>query len=286
MTPLRQRMTEDMQIRNYSPVTISQYTSYVARFAKHFGRSPEKLSREHIRQFQLHLVQNGSNPCTVTQAVYALRFLYRVTLRKPWQIEEIETPKKLIKLPTVVTRDEVLRLLSAIKNVKHRAMVTTAYAAGLRVSEVAHLHTTDIDSKQMLIHVRQGKGRKDRLVPLSPTLLELLRAYWRSARPKIWLFPGNAGDRPITTRSLYRIVVRAKVDAGIDTRVSPHTLRHSFATHLLNAGTNLRVIQLLLGHNSLSSTARYMHVSTLVLHATKSPLDIETIAPTPVLALS
>jgi integrase/recombinase XerD len=260
VTPLRQRMIEDMRVRNYSQHTIDAYTRYVARFAKHFHQSPDRLSRGHIRQFQMHLLDAKAHPHTIEQVGAALRFFYRITLGKHWIIEYIALPRRDRKLPVVITREDVLLLLGNIDNIKHRAMVTTAYATGLRVAEVAALQVTDIDSKRMLIRVQRGKGKKERLVPLSPTLLELLRAYWRAVRPKKWLFPGPDDEKPIVTRSIARIVVKARQKVGLSSRVTMHALMHSFATHLLDAGTNLRVIQVLLGHTQLNTTAGYLHV--------------------------
>jgi integrase/recombinase XerD len=276
MTPLRRRMIEDLRIRNFSPNTIAGYIGYVARFARHFNRSPADLGPEHVRGFLVHLRdQQHAGMGTMAQSVSALRFLYRVTLKRDWAIPEIPYPKKERRLPVVLTRGEVLEFLGSLGNPKHRAILTTAYASGLRVSEVTHLQVTDIDSARMVIHVRQGKGHKDRLVPLSSILLELLRAYWKIARPRTWLFPGGkGGDAPITPRSVGRVCAKARAALGWTKHVRPHTLRHSFATHLLEAGTDIRTIQVLLGHRALSSTATYTHLSTASLQGTKSPLDL------------
>lgn len=278
MTPLRRRMIEDLRIRNFSPNTIAGYIGYVARFARHFGRSPTDLGPEHVRGFLVHLRDQGSaGVSTMTQSVSALRFLYRVTLKRDWAISAIPYPKKERKLPVVLTREEVLEFLGSLGNLKHRAILTTAYASGLRVSEVTHLRVTDIDSARMVIHVRQGKGRKDRLVPLSTALLALLREYWKIGRPKTWLFPGGkSSDAPITPRSVGRACAKARAALGWTKHVRPHTLRHSFATHLLEAGTNIRVIQVLLGHRAISSTAIYTHLSAASFQGTKSPLDLPT----------
>jgi site-specific recombinase XerD len=212
----------------------------------------------------------------MVQCVSAMRFLYRVTLKRGWAIPEIPYPKKERKLPVVLTRAEVIEFLGSVGNLKHRSLLTTAYASGLRVSEATHLKVTDIDSARMVIHVRQGKGRKDRLVPLSKNLLLLLREYWKAARPKTWLFPGKEGkDAPITSRSVDRVCAKAREALGWTKHVRPHTLRHSFATHLLEAGTDIRTIQVLLGHRALSSTAAYTHLSTASLQGTKSPLDLQ-----------
>lgn len=276
MTPLRRRMIEDLRIRNFSPNTIAGYIGYVARFARHFGRSPAELAPEHVRRYLVHLRdQEGAGVGTMVQCVSALRFLYRVTLKRDWAITAIPYPKKERKLPVVLTRAEVFEFLGSLGNLKYRAILTTAYASGLRVSEATHLRVADIDSARMVMHVRQGKGRKDRLVPLSKNLLELLREYWKIARPKTWLFPGKQGsDAPVARRSVERACAKARAALGWTKHVRPHTLRHSFATHLLEAGTDIRTIQVLLGHRALSSTATYTHLSTVSLQGTKSPLDL------------
>jgi len=284
MTPLRRKMIEDLQIRNFSPHTIEAYVRYVARFAKHFGKSPDRLGLKEIRTFQLHLLQVARvKYATLQQFVSALRFFYCVTLGKRWMIEQIPYPKPAHLLPVVLSRDEVVALLGTLTNVKHRALLTTCYAAGLRVSETAHLRLQDIDSKRMVICVRQGKGRKDRVVPLSPGLLVLLREYWKIARPKSWLFPGGGKckERPITRRSIARICVKARRTSGLGKKVTAHTLRHSFATHLLDAGTNVRAIQMLLGHRSLNTTQIYTHVSNDALLKTTSPYDTLASMPEP-----
>jgi integrase/recombinase XerD len=274
MTPLRQRMIEDMQVRNLSPHTIYTYTWHVAKFADFWHQSPDRLSAEHIRRYLLHMKERGVSPGTMRVCGFALRFAYRVTLQKRWVLDDVPTTKREKKLPAVLSRDEILRLIAVIRNIKHRAIVTTAYAAGLRVSEVTRLQIDDIDSVRMLIRVRRGKGQKERFVPLSPTVLELLRAYWTVARPRPWLFPGAKGDRPLAARSMGDVIIRARRRAGLHDRVTMHTLRHSFATHLLDAGTNLRVIQVLLGHAQINTTARYLHVAESTLHAAKSPIDL------------
>jgi integrase/recombinase XerD len=276
MTPLRRKMLEDLQIRNFSPFTIDGYVRYVVRFAKHFGRSPDRLGLKEIRAFQLHLIQvEKVKYATVQQCVSALRFFYGVTLGKHWMIEQIPYPKPPHRLPLVLSRDEVVALLGTLNNVKHRALLTVCYAAGLRVGETINLRLQDIDSKRMVICVHQGKGRKDRVVPLSPGLLVLLREYWKIARPKTWLFPGRSkgNERPLTRRSAARICVKARLASDLGKKATPHTLRHSFATHLMDAGTNVRTIQLLLGHRSLNSTQIYTHVSNEALLATRSPYD-------------
>lgn len=275
MTPLRQRMTQDLRVRNYSPHTERIYLDMVARFARHFGKSPDLLGPEETRAYQVHLVeQKHVSWSTLNQTVCALRFLYKTTLGKDWAIEHIPFPKGVKKLPTVLSLEEVAQFLQAITNIKHRAMLMTAYGAGLRLAEVASLKVADIDSKRKVIRVQQGKGRKDRYVMLSLGLLEVLRAYWRAGRPKDWLFPGNDPDKPITRHGLHYACKKAWLRSGLKKRVSMHTLRHSFATHLLESGTDLRTIQMLLGHRALNTTAVYTHVSNLTLRSTKSPLDL------------
>ena len=274
MTPLRQRMLEDMRIRNLSPHTQKTYIANVAAFARHFNRSPDQLEPEHIREYQLALLRQGASVSKLRIAVCALRFLYNVTLSRDWPITFLPHPKIPKTLPVVLSTAEVERLLAAIPHLKHRALLVTAYATGMRVAEVTHLRVRDIDSERMVIRVHQGKGRKDRYVMLSPTLLELLRTYWRAARPRHWLFPGRNPDHPITTRAVEIACEKAVRAAGITKHVTVRTLRHSFATHLLEAGTDVRTIQLLLGHKSLSTTARYTHVSRSSVCATLSPLDL------------
>ena len=232
MTALRQRMIEDLCIRNFSPHTQGAYIRYVRRFAEHFRRSPLELGPEEIREFQVHLVKNGASYSTLAQVVGALRFLYRVTLRKDWAVDRIPYPKPEHTLPTVLSRDEVEEFLGGIRNLKHRAILTTCYAAGLRVSEVCGLRIEDIDSARMVIHVRQGKGRKDRLVPLSENLLQLLREHWRRARPETWLFPGQRKSSPLNPRSVQKVCRRNRRRLGFRKEVTPHTLRHSFANRV------------------------------------------------------
>ena len=274
MTPLRQRMLEDLQLRNYSPQTIHCYLRCVAAFAKHFGLSPEHLGPEQVRIYQLFLVQEKqvSWP-SVVQTVCALRFFYRVTLGRPAMLEYIASPQRPLTLPIILSQAEVATLLRTPRNLKHRAILTTLYAVGLRVSELCQLQVTDIDSARMVLRVRQGKGQHDRYVMLSPKLLPLLRHYWQQEKPRPWLFPGNLRTRPITARMVHRICRDAGQAAHLPKLIHPHVLRHAFATHLLEAGVDLRRIQLLLGHRSLRSTSRYLHVTPQALHATPSPLD-------------
>jgi integrase/recombinase XerD len=274
MTPLRRRMIDDMGLRNLAPKTIEVYTQRVAAFAKHFQRSPEALGPDEIRTYLLHLVQERHISWSYySQTVAALRFLYEVTLQRQGVMTRIRCPKVPKKLPVVLSRDEVTRVLAAVGSLKHRALLMTAYAAGRRVSDVASLRLEDIDSKRMLIRVHQGKGRKDRYVMLSPRLLDLLRLYWKAEHPADWLFPGDVPGRPLVEESIRRICTRAAKAAGLDKHVTAHTLRHSFATHLLEAGTDIRTIQVLLGHRNLKTTALYTHVSPLAVETTPSPLD-------------
>lgn len=274
MTPLRQRMMEDMKVRNLSPKTQSIYVTQVARFAKYFGKSPEWLGPEEIHSYQVYLVKKHVSWSLFNQTVCALRFLYRITLQKDWAIEHIPFPRRERKLPVVLSLSEVAQFFQAIGHLKHRAILMTAYAAGLRTSEVVHLRVTDIDSQRRVIHVRQGKGRKDRYVMLSPKLLELLRAYWKVVRPRAWLFPGGRPDRPLNLSTVQRAAQKARLQSGLAKRVTVRALRHSFATHLLESGTDVRTIQVLLGHRSLQTTARYTHVSAKTVCATRSPLDL------------
>jgi integrase/recombinase XerD len=274
MTPLRQRMIDDMQLRNFAPNTQKAYVERVSQFARYFGKCPTMLGPDHVRRYQLHLVQEKrASWSQVAQSVAALRFLYGVTLRKHWVVAKLPLPKVPKNLPVVLTRAEVKRLLDACRNLKEQAILTTAYAAGLRVSEVVALEISDINSAEMLIRVRQGKGRKDRYVKLSPRLLEILRAYWKQYRPRKLLFPAARRQGAVATRHVYRMCRLACVAAGIKKHATVHTLRHSFATHLLDAGVDLRTIQILLGHSSVSTTVRYTHVSMRRVQAVASPLD-------------
>ena len=281
MTPLRQRMREDMQIRHLSPHTQRAYLAAITRFAKHFGRSPTDLGLEEIRTYQLHLVSGGTGHSAFTIAVSALRFLYTVTLHKDWRVDQIPHARRPQRLPVILSPTEVTQLLAAAPTLKYRTALTIVYAAGLRVSEVLALKVHDIDSHRMVIRVAQGKGRKDRYVMLSPKLLTLLRTYWKAARPADWLFPSKIPGQPLNVASLQRACQEARQAAGLTKPVTVHTLRHSFATHLLESGTNVRAIQLLLGHRSLATTARYTHVSPQVFGALPSPFDRLPQASTP-----
>jgi site-specific recombinase XerD len=275
MTPLRHRMIEDMRIRNLAANTQRAYVEQISRFARHFGKSPELLGPAEIRAYQLHLVQERQlSASSVLVAVAAIRFLYKVTLKRSWSIEEVvPTCRKPQRLPIVLSRDEVLRFLDAVAMLKHRVILTVCYAAGLRISEAVRLTPAAIDSRRMVIRVDEGKGRKDRYVMLSPKLLDILRDYWRTARPKQWLFPGDLPGKPITPCAVEIACRTARLECNIGKPVTPHALRHAFAVHLLEAGADLRTIQLLLGHRSLSTTARYLRLATSKVCATASPLD-------------
>ncbi len=274
MTPLRQRMIEDMKIRNLSPNTRKRYVKGVADFAEYFGKSPELLGAEEVRQYQLYLITDkGLSSSSVNIVVCALRFLYRYTLGHPWDIERIRPSRREKKLPIVLSLDEVMQFFNAVKSTKHRVILMTAYAAGLRVSEVTQLKLTNIDSKRKTIRVEQGKGHKDRYVMLSPRLLGILRDYWKMYRPPEWLFPGITQNKPISPATVRNVCRLASLASGLGKKVTPHTLRHSFATHLLEAGTDLRTIQVLLGHKSPISTSRYTHIAVQNIQATKSPFD-------------
>jgi len=274
MTQLRQRMLEELQRRNYSAGTIRLYLQHVAAFAQHFHRSPDQLGAEEIRQYQLFLIQEKKLAwSSYNQIVCALRFFYAKTLKRPLLLSDIPLPRKVQQLPLILSPEEVARILTAPEHLKSRALLMTIYAAGLRRSEVARLRVRDIDSARMTITVHQGKGNRDRVVMLSPLLLDTLRQYWHHQKPKEWLFPGRNPDQPISGNDIFMVFHNAVRRAGISKKVCPHSLRHSFATHLLESGTDLRTIQILLGHRSLKTTSRYLHVSQQHVRATTSPLD-------------
>jgi integrase/recombinase XerD len=278
---LRRRMIDDMTLRNLSPATQRSYLHAVTKFSRHFGCSPDRLGLEDVRSFQVHLVAQGVSWPALNQTVCALRFFYGVTLDRaeiPERIVYARTPRKL---PAILGADEVVRFLEAVPSLKTRVALTTAYAAGLRASEAVSLKVTDIDSARMVLQVRHGKGAKDRTVMLSAALLAILRSYWRLTRPNDWLFPGRGPDKPIDVQVLHAACRSAAKAAGLTKKVSVHTLRHSFATHLLESGTDIRIIQVLLGHANLSTTARYTHVATSTIARTPSPLDRLDIAVTP-----
>jgi site-specific recombinase XerD len=280
MSPLRRRMIEDMTIRKFAPKTQHDYLQRVKNFTIHLGRSPDTASSEDVRRYQLHLTASGVGVPTVNQTVSTLRFFFKVTLGRPDLVERTAFVREPRKLPVVLSPDEVARLLDAAPGLKYKAALSVAYGAGLRVSEVVALKVSDIDSKRMIIRVEQGKGRKDRYVMLSPHLLELLRAWWKAARPQGWLFPGRDRVQPMTTRQLNRACHAAAHMAGIGKTVSMHTLRHSFATHLLEQNIDIRVIQVLLGHAKLDTTALYARVATKTIQQVMSPLDRITLTQT------
>lgn len=274
MTPLRQRMIQQLEIRNYAPSTVRSYVREVAAFARYFGESPERLGPEDIQAYQLHMVYEkklawgGFN-----KAVCALRFFYVQTLDRPWLVKHIPYAKEAKKLPLVLSQEEVRALLMAITNRSHRVVAMTMYAAGLRVGEAIRLRVADIDSKRMLLNVVEGKGRKDRMAPLSPVLLHHLRHHYRRYRPQHWLFPSKKGSgNHVSDHCIGTAVAKAR-HAVDDKPVTPHTLRHCFATHLLEAGTDIRTVQVLLGHSSIKTTTVYMHVTQKHVTGVESPLE-------------
>jgi integrase/recombinase XerD len=274
MTPLRCRMIEDMQVRNLSPYTQKNYLNAVSRFARHFRCSPADLGPEQIREYLSHLIAQKVSSSYFNVIIAALRFLYAVTLERDWVLPKLPFQKRPKKLPIVLSVEEVGRFLEAAPTLKARTALSTAYGAGLRVFEVVTLRPGDIDNQRMTLRIAQGKGRKDRLVMLSPKLLALLRVYWKAERPSgPWLFPGRERDQHFSVRSMQLACDLSRDAAGLTKPVTMHTLRHSFATHLLEAGTDLSTIQRLLGHRSLSTTAIYLHVATSTVCATTSPLD-------------
>ena len=274
MTRLRERMLEDMKVRNFSESTQKVYIHAVARYALFHGLSPEVLGPEHIRSYLVYLNLNGKkNPARLANA--ALRYLYRWTLQKNWRILRDPFPKTEKKLPVVLSLAEIKRLFDATKRLKYKTILMTIYACGLRASEVVNLKVTDIDSERMMVRIRQGKGSKDRYTMLSPVLLKSLREYWLMEKPgHDWLFPGLDPKKHITQEGVLKICKKAAKSAKIRKHTTLHTLRHSFATHLLESGANLRLLQVLLGHQSLSTTAHYTRVSERTIRATLSPLDI------------
>ncbi len=273
ISPLRRRMIEDMTIRKLAPKTQTSYIRAVRNFTVFLGRSPDRASAEDLRRYQLHLASGGVPVPSLNATVTALRFFFTVTLARAEATARMTFVREPRKLPVVLSPQEVARLLDAAPGLKYRAALSVAYVAGLRASEVISLKLSDIDSTRMVIRVEQGKGGKDRYVMLSPPLLELLRAWWRAARPGGWLFPGQNPVNPLTTRQLNRACHAAAAAAGIDKRVSLHTLRHSFATHLLEQKVDIRVIQVLLGHKKLDTTALYSQVATRTICEVKSPLE-------------
>jgi site-specific recombinase XerD len=276
-------MLEELQRRNFSPTTIRSYLYAVERFARHFKCRPDRLNHTHLRSYQAHLLRTGQlQPKTVRLHVSALRFFFVKTLRRRYLLDDTPYPKAPQRLPSILSVEEMARLIEAADGLYHRTMLMVLYSTGMRSAELLQLHVADIDSRRMLIHIRHGKGGRDRYVPLSPTLLETLRAYYRWMRPKTWLFPGTVhnwrADKPITKRVLWNAVVLAAERADLRKRVSPHVIRHSYATHLLERGADLRTIQLLLGHVNIRHTALYLHLSQKHLQAVANPLDALTIS--------
>ena len=276
MTSLRQRMTEDMQVRNLALNTQTSYVQQVSLFARHFNQSPEQMGPEDIRAYQVYLTNEKKlAPGSILIAVAALRFLYKVSLKKNWTFEDvIPAPKKPQTLPIVLSPEEVLQFLGCVGATKHRAILTTCYAAGLRISEAIALTIPDIDSARMVIRVDQGKGQKDRYVMLSSKLREVLRGWWRLEKPKHWLFPGDLPGRHIGREAVELACQKAHRLCRILKPITPHSLRHAFAVHLLESGVDVRTIQLLLGHRSLATTARYLRIATVKVCAATSPLDL------------
>ena len=286
MTPLRQRMLDDLRRRNYSPDTIRGYIRAVQQFAEYFGRSPEQMGAEELRRYQIHLLHERKLALgTVENCISALRFLYKKTLkRRDLAFDDLPFPKQPRTLPTVLSQDEVTRLIEAVPNRMHRMLLMLLYATGMRRTEASLLKVSDIDSQRMVIHIQRGKGLRDRDVPLTPRLLEALREYWRWKKPRIYLFPSRVGDRnverPISGKTVWSACRAAAIRADIPKKLHPHTLRHCFATHLLEGGADLRTIQLLMGHERLEDTTIYLHLSQRHLHAAINPLDQLTLRTT------
>jgi site-specific recombinase XerD len=276
MTALRKRMIEDMQVRNLSPNTQDAYVQQVALFARYFESSPERLGPEHIRSYQVYLTNERKwQPSSVIVAVAALRFLYGITLQREWRFDTaVPVPKKPQTLPIVLSPEEVMQFLDAVQQKNHHAILSTCYAAGLRISEALRLRPTDIDSKRMVIRVEQGKGHKDRYVMLSTRLLQILRDWWRVEKPRLWLFPSSVSGRHLTRSAVEKVCRKIHRRSGIEKPITPHSLRHAFAVHLLERGTDVRTIQLLLGHRSLATTTRYLQIATVKVCSTTSPLDL------------
>lgn len=285
MTHLRTMMLEELERRNFAETTKECYIRAVEDFARYFKRPPDQLGPEHIRQFQAHLfTMRRMAPNTVNQRLAALRFFFVKTLHRPWNAAETPYPRKVVRLPIILSQEEVARLIDSAVVPFHRVVLMTLYATGVRRAELTHLKVTDIDSDRMIVRIRGGKGRKDREVMLSDRLLEALRDHWRRHKPKEWLFPGgrwHTSSKPITTKVAWHACQQAAKRAGLEKKVHPHILRHCFATHLLEAGADLRTIQMLLGHSDLEETTIYLHVSKRHLNAVASPLDSLTLSPSP-----
>jgi integrase/recombinase XerD len=285
ISPLRQRMIDDMSMRRLNHSTQKTYVRAVRSFTQFLGRSPDTATAEDLRLYQLHMADNKVSNATINATISGLRFFFRVTLDDPGLLRKMSTVYEPRKLPVILSPDEVKRLLEATLSLKYKAALAAAYGAGLRASEVTHLRVTDIDSQRMVIHVEQGKGSKDRNAMLSPALLALLRQWWRAAQAQRkmlrggWLFPGQNPVNPLSTRQLRRAMESAVSLAGLEKSVSLHSLRHAFATHLLEQKTDIRVIQVLLGHKKLETTALYSQVATRTLRDTPSPLDALAIDP-------
>jgi len=279
VTHLRKMMLEELRRRNYAQETTRSYIRTVEDFSRHFHCSPDRLGPRHIREYQAELFEKRKlSAASVAVRLAALRFFYCKTLKRAWSIADTPYPKKDHRLPAILSQEEVAQLIAAASTAFHRTLLLTLYATGVRCAELTHLKVSDIDSQRMVIHVQGGKGRKDRDVMLSPKLLQELREHWHRLRrkPRVWLFPGHhdhGADHPIDTKTVWQACQQAAQRAGLQKGVHPHTLRHCFATHLLEAGADLRSIQILLGHNDLKETARYLHLSQRHLHAAASPLD-------------
>jgi integrase/recombinase XerD len=277
MTPLRQRMLEELQRRNYSPETIRLYLFAVKDFAGYFGKNPDKLGPEHLRQYQLHLLNERKLAVgSVIARTSALRFFFIKVLRRPQREIDLVYPKRPERLPEILSEEEVARLIESASTSYHRVILMTLYGTGVRREELCRLTVADVDSQRMVIHVRQGKGKKDREVTLSPKLLEVLRAYWKWRKPRIYLFPSyrrKRREQPISSRTVYYAVREAARRAGIKKKVSPHLLRHSWATHLLERGTDLKTIQMQLGHFDLETTTIYLHLSQDHLQSVNNPIE-------------
>ena len=276
MGKLHDQMRDDLLLKAYSPHTLKAYLSSVRHFVKYYMRSPQDMGEKEVRDFLLHLVRDRkASPATQDMYVNALKFLYTVTLKRPEVVKDISHPKRPQTLPVILSPEEVLRIFEAIRSVKYKAIIATAYAAGLRVSEVCGLRIADIDSQRMRIHVRSGKGKKDRYVMLGESLLVLLRQYYQAARPQgEYLFPGQKPQSHITTTAVNKVLRQVIAETGLSKRVTMHTLRHCFATHLLEAGTDIRILQVLLGHSSIRTTLRYTHITDRLLQKLVSPLDM------------
>jgi integrase/recombinase XerD len=281
MTPLRKRITEELQLRNLSPVTAAVYLKAIERFARYFHKSPDHFGPEHVRDWLLHLI-NDRNVRAATVQVHraALRFLYATTLKQPWFDEVIPWPKRIASLPDVVAACDITAILNGTTNLKHWTIIATLCATGIRLDELIHLQVGDIDSKRMVIHIRQGKGRIPRDIVLSPILLERLRIYCRRYKPKGWLFPSERrADGLLDQRTVRYLCRTAGRRAGVKQRIHPHLFRHACATHMLEAGADLRTIQHLLGHADIRTTARYLHVSACMIQAVRSPFDTLELSP-------